>query len=564
MSNFPIYIFGHRNPDADSICSAIAYADFKNRSAEGVFLPARCGNSNDRIESILHHFNQPLPLFIGDITPRIRDIMNREVIKINAEATCHEALRLIDEHDIRALPVVDDNNTVTGLVSIFQLGEFFIPKLKEPKEMRLVHTSVNHIVRALGAKVLFSRDEQSLEELYVRVGAMDVRSFGKFSETEDIDPSRSIIVVGDRWDIQQRSIQYGVRLLVITGDLNVDPEVLAEARARGVSLIISRYDSATTAWIIRSASCLEKLISRQITCFRPEENLDDIRRKTSNINQLAFMVTDENGQLLGVFSRTDLLRPIPTRIILVDHNELSQAVPGAKDVEILEIVDHHRLGNLHTAAPILFINEPVGSTCTIVADLYRREGLVPDRNIAGIMMGGIISDTLLLKSPTTTEKDRRILAWLEEVSGQNARQLADIIFASGSIILSQTPAGVIRSDCKTYHEENRTFSVSQVEELGFGNFWDHADQLIEALKEMRQRERLHFSALMITDINTQNSLLAVVGELGFIELIKYPVVNRANVFELPGVVSRKKQLLPFLTGLLQSLPSPVSLDEEGK
>ncbi len=555
MPDAPTYIIGHKNPDADSICAAIAYSDFKRRHGNERCIAARCGNSNARIDVILDRFGVQLPLFLGDVTPRIRDIMVREVIKIHRGATCAEALELIDTHDIRILPVIDSENRLDGTVSIFQLGEYFIPKIREPKEMRRVHaTSVNSIIRSLKARVLHSVNEERSEDLFVRIGAMDIRSFGRFSETEAIAPDKSVIVVGDRRDIQEHSIRMGVRLLVITGGLDLEEDIVRMARDRGTSLIVSPYDSATTAWSIRCASTLDRLVEKDSPRFSPDQSLRDIKKRITAHNAAAFIVTDDTGGLLGIFTKTDILKPVQTRLILVDHNELTQAVTGAAEVNIVEIVDHHRLGNLHTNQPILFLNEPVGSTCTIIADLYRREGLDPSREIAGIMMSGIISDTLNLNSPTATAKDRSLLKWLSTLAGIESDDLADIIFSSGSVILSHSPSEVIRSDYKIYEETGRRFSVSQVEELGFGNFREKSDALLVALEDLKKEEKLHFSALLVTDINTQNSLLLIRGDPDFIQRIPFPAHEKGESFELHGVVSRKKQLIPFLIGLMQSIP----------
>ena len=265
------------------------------------------------------------------------------------------------------------------------------------------------------------------------------------------------------------------------------------------------------------------------------------------------MIVDDDGTLVGVLSKSDILKPVQTRLVLVDHNEMTQAVNGAEDVTITEIIDHHRLGALNTAQPILFINEPVGSTCTIIADLFRREGLQPSPSIAGIMMSGLISDTLHLNGPTTTRKDAILLAWLAEIAGVNSKQLADEIFNSGSVILANPPERVVRSDFKTYDEENLRFSVSQVEELGFGNFWTHAESIAAALQGLRDDEQLAFAALLVTDINTQNSLLLVKGDDDLIQRINFAQVEQGEIFDLPGVVSRKKQLIPYLTNLIKEM-----------
>lgn len=547
------YVIGHKNPDADSICSAIAYAAYKQaRGIEG-HVAARCGNSNARIDAILGQFNQPLPILISDVTPRVRDVMVTDVVSVDAEATCAEALELIDTHDVRVLPVLSSDQRVVGSVSIFQLGGFFVPRVREPREMRKVHTSINHIVRALKATVIHAANPDRQEELFVRVGAMDVHSFGKVSQHDGIAAEQAIIIVGDRRDIQSKSIEIGVRLLVVTGNLPVDDDIAEHAREAGISLIVSPYDSASTAWVIRSATTLDRLIDRKFPSLTPDIRLNDLRKKVANSNVAAYMVLSDEGKLQGILTKTDVLKPARTRLVLVDHNEMTQAVTGAEQVTITEILDHHRIGSLATQQPILFINEPVGSTCTIIADLYRRDGLTPSPEIAGVMMGGIISDTLHLNSPTATEKDTLLLDWLSKIAGVDSRQLADTIFSSGSVILASPPEKVIRSDFKIYDEEGIRFSVSQVEELGFGNFWQHQKKLAAALAELARDERLLFSCLLITDINTQNSLLLVKGEPEFIERIAYPSVEDNEIFDLPGIVSRKKQLIPYIGTVLREM-----------
>ena len=547
------YVIGHKNPDADAICSALAYAALKQARGETGYVAARCGNSNARIDAILARFHQPLPLYLSDVTPRVRDLMVSEVISIPRDATCAEALALIEGHDIRILPVIDADGRVAGTVSIFQLGSFFTPKVSEPRLMRRVDTRLVDIARALRANVLHLTGENAPEELYVRIGAMDIRSFGKFSDQENIPARQSIIIVGDRWDIQQRSIQIGVRLLVVTGNLPVDDEVVELAKAKGVSLIVSPYDSATTAWVIRTATTIGRLIDRKFVSLDADTRIADVRRKIAVSPSAAFLVLTDEGRLQGILTKTDILKPVKTRLVLVDHNEMAQAVTGAGEVTITEVIDHHRLGALNTAQPILFINEPVGSTCTIVADLFRREHLAPAPDLAGLMMAGIISDTLNLNSPTSTEKDGVVLRWLAEVARVDPRELADTIFNSGSVILASPPDRVVRSDYKIYTEDGVRFAVSQVEELGFANFWAHARDLSAALEGLRAAERLMFAGLLVTDIHTQNSLLLVKGDAEVIARISYPHVEKDEIFDLAGIVSRKKQLIPYLTSLLKEM-----------
>ncbi len=555
----PTYIVGHKNPDADAICSAIAYAAYKTQRGDQGYVAARCGNSNARIDTILARFHQPLPLYLSDVSPRVRDLMAAEVVSVTENATCAEALELIDRHDIRLLPVISPRRGIVGTVSLAALGSNFIPRAHEPRLMRQVKTSLTNITRALHARALHLVGERKVEELYVRLGTMDIKSFWSISEREKIPASQSLIIVGDRRDVQKRSIEIGIRALIITSSLEVDPEIIELAKAKGVSLISSPYDSATTAWVVRTASTLERVIDRKFATISADARLTEARKKFSGGSPHALLVTDDEGTLQGILTKSDMLKPVRTRLVLVDHNELTQAVPGAEEVTITEIIDHHRLGALNTQQPILFINEPVGSTSTIVADLFRREGLTPSPEIAGIMMAGLISDTLMLNSPTTTPKDGVILAWLASIAGVDPQKLADEIFSSGSVILANPPAKVVRSDFKIYEEEGVRFAVSQVEELGFNNFWQHAQPISDALQELRADERLAFACLLVTDINTQNSLMLVKADEGLIRRISYAHVEQDEIFDLPGIVSRKKQLIPYLGSLLREMAADGAL-----
>ncbi|HVZ63153.1 MAG TPA: putative manganese-dependent inorganic diphosphatase [Lacunisphaera sp.] len=552
-SSTPTYVIGHKNPDTDAICSAIAYAAFKEARGELGYVPARCGNSNARIDAILQRFHTPLPVYLSDVFPRVHDLMSPSPYAVSLGATCAETLRLIDQHQINVLPVVSSDNRAMGTITLAQLGHFFIPRLDEPRAMRQVRTSLARIVQTLHATVLHLVDGDRLDDLFVRIGAMDIGTFWKISEKDNIPPAKSIIILGDRPDVQRRAIDLGIRALIVSGNLPVDPAILTLARERGTSIIVSAHDTATTAWFTRAAATIEQLAERKFVALNPDVRIDDIRRKFSHQAPHAMMVTSEDGTLLGILTKSDLLKPVPTRLVLVDHNELTQAVPGADEVTVAEIIDHHRLGPVATPQPILFINEPVGSTCTIVADLFRRHGLKPTPNLAGLMMSGLISDTLLLQSPTSTSKDTEILAWLETYAGIKGKALAEMIFSSGSVILASPPEKVVRSDFKIYEEDTVRFAVSQVEELGFDNFWRHAKDLTRALDDLRNEERLVFACLLVTDINTQNSLMLVQGDPEFIRRISYAHVRKDEIFDLPGVVSRKKQLIPYLTGVLKEM-----------
>jgi manganese-dependent inorganic pyrophosphatase len=558
MSEPPVYVVGHKNPDADSICSAIGYAAYKHALGLKQFVPARCGNSNPRIDAILNHFDVPLPLFLGDVTPRVKHIMKTRPHVVDVDATCSDALSLIDEFDYRALPVVGEDGILEGLITIFGLGDYFTPKVRNPLDMRRVRTRISDIIRCLGARVVNLRDEDEEADLYVRVGAMDIRSFDRSAHENLVPAQSSIVVVGDRWDIQEKCIQLGVRLIVITGGLSVDSDIAERVKEKGVSLIVSPHDTATTSWIIRTATGVRHLMEKVKYRFSEDDTVASVKRRILELNGPLFLVTDERGALKGVFSKTDLLRPVKTSLVLVDHNEMSQAVDGAREVQITEIIDHHRLGSFTTEQPILFMNEPVGSTSTIVGNLFRRSGLPLDPKVGGVLMAGIIADTLNLHSPTTTEVDRQTLEWLSERSGASIDALSELIFRTGSTISSLPPDQVVEADCKHYRHGEISFAVCQVEELGFDPFWECWERLYQALEAYRAKNQLFFATLLVTDINKQNSLLLISGDSLTIESISYPHVEKNVVFELNGVVSRKKQLIPYLTSCLKGIGISVS------
>lgn len=549
----PIFVIGHKNPDLDSICSAIAYAALKDAVGEAGYVAARCGNSNQRIEAVMERFGCALPIYLSDVSPRVHSLMTVNPFAVALGATCAEALQLLDQHCLTVLPVVSSDCRAVGTLALAELGHHFIPRPDELGTKRKIHTSLSRITRSLKATALCLVDGDRCEDLIVRIGAMDIGTFGKISSRDNILPRETVIIVGDRPDIQHRAIESGVRALIISGNLPVAPDIAAFAQARSISILVSAHDTATTAWYVQTASTIDQLVDRAFVPLAANTRIADVRERYSRDSPHACMVLDDEGRLLGILTKTDLLKRVPTRLVLVDHNELTQAVPGADEVTIMEIIDHHRLGPIVTPHPILFINEPVGSTCTIVADMFRRQGLKPAPDLAGIMMSGLISDTLLLQSPTSTQKDAEVLAWLESFAGIKAKALAELIFSSGSVILASPPDQIVRSDFKVYEEDEVRFGVSQVEELGFDNFWQHVHPITAALVELRAEEKLAFVCLLVTDVNTQSSLMLVQGEEELIRRITYARTKHDEIFDLPGVVSRKKQLIPCLSGLLREM-----------
>jgi manganese-dependent inorganic pyrophosphatase len=536
-------VIGHRNPDMDSICSALGYARLKQLLGVPDVVAGRAGNTNARIDYVLEKFGVEAPVFFSDVSPRVSDVMQRNVISVHADSAIYDAILLIEQKQLRGLPVIDEQNRCLGLLSSSKISHHLFPPREEAANARVIVASLHSIVATFGGKVLVGDVSTEPTEQVLMVGAMNADTFSKRLERHR--PEKVLVIVGDRDDIQMRAIESNVRAIVITGGLPVLGTIKRAAKEAGVTIISSPHDTATTVLLARGAVRADHMVRAEFTKFDPDTLLDVAREQAATLPAYLFPIIDENGKLVGVLSKSDFLKPVPRRLILVDHNELSQAVSGADKVPIAEILDHHRIGGFSSDSPIHFWNNPVGSTSTIVALCYQQMSVAIPPNIAGLLMAGLISDTLNLSSPTATAVDKQILEHLSKIAKTNPTKLAEEIFAVGSPLLTMAPKQVITADCKEYEECGKRFTVSQIEELSFTHLPEKQQSLVEALERHYRNKDLYFAALLVTDINTQNSLLIACGAPEFLQRINF-TPHGPHVWELPGVVSRKKQLLPYL------------------
>ena len=543
-------VIGHRNPDMDSICSAIAYAELKRLTGQENVIAARAGATNERIDFVLQHFGVEPPLLISDLSPRVSDVMEPRVISVQGRTTVYDALQLIEQKQLRGLPVVDDQNRCLGLLSAFKLSHYLFPPREEAGAARLVNASLHDLVETFAGRVICGTAGDEVAERLLMVAAMAQDSFAPRLQRYAGRPV--VLIVGDRPHIQELAIKARIHAVVITGGFAVSQELQAAAKESGVILISSPYDTATTVLLARGAVRVERVLLDEYTTFHRDTPLDDARNVAAESAGFVFPVLDDNGSLVGILSKSDFIKPVPRQLILVDHNELTQAVRGADRVPIVEILDHHKLGGLSSSTPILFWNNPVGSTSSIVTMCYQQAGIPIPTPIAGLLMAGLISDTLHLTSPTTTPADRAILEHLAKAANTDPADLAARIFSVGSPLLTMTPEQAVGADSKLYEEDGHRFTVAQIEELTFSHFEAKREALLASLEANRQRDGLLFAALLVTDINTQTSLLLVRGLDAFTATIDYPQAG-PNIWELAGVVSRKKQLLPYLLSCLNRM-----------
>lgn len=548
-----VYVFGHRNPDTDAICSALAYADLLQRTTRPDALAACCGPPNQRTEYALRKARLAAPRIVMDVRPEVSNVCRENPIVAYEDEVFHDVYERMKEHNIGAVPVLDRQGRFAGLLTLLDLLKVIFEGDSDPVLARRVRSSISSICAVLDGEMQHAVNPDEREDLIVMVGAMSAEGFT--TRLHQFPASQLLVVSGNRPTIQLPVLEHGARVLVVTGGYELSPGLLQLAKLNGVTIIKSGFDTATTTMRIKSARCIDSAIQKECLTLSPKLPVEDARKLVERLPQKLFPVLDDQGRLHGVLSKSDLINPPKTRLVLVDHNELSQAVLGADESDIVEVLDHHRLGgSLRSDQPIRFVNEPVGSTCTLVAKQFRAAGIDPTPGIALCMVAGIISDTLHLRSPTTTEVDRQTLEWLRQFCTVDIEDFVHEFFEVGSSLRSQPAAKVVREDCKEFEDRGHRFSISQIEEIGFELFWERRDELLAALLDLTKERKLDFSTLLITDIISNGSLLLLSHEQEFWEAINYPTVER-QIYKLDSVVSRKKQLLPLISQLLDAAAS---------
>jgi len=548
----PVFVIGHRNPDSDAICSAIGYAHYLQQTGVEA-CPARCGQVNARTQFALDEAGLSLPRLMMDVRPTAGHICRQQVVTAGRGESLFQVFNRMRSRGLRSVPVIDGQDRFLGVLSLNKMLGFLLPE-GGGTEARLVKSNLDLILNAVGGTYQNAVEPSAESEFIVTVGAMSASAFS--DRLRSFPAEKVLLVTGNRPTIQKPAIDYGVRCLVITGGYQLQDDLLARAIEKQVSVLRSPHDTASTTVLMKSARVVTDALLDDPLHFDASETLEAVRDRVLHSNQALFPVLQDENKLVGVFSKSDLIQPPLTKLVLVDHNEYSQAVSGVESARILEVIDHHRVGGgLSTRDPIRFINEPVGSTSTIVARMFRENGVALEPGVALCLATGIISDTLMLSSPTTTSIDREIFSWLEKQAGTDLKDFADRFFATGSVLQIQSAAEAVRGDCKQYEEGVWKLAVAQIEELGLQRFWERQDELLDALETMRKEEALDFACLLVTDIGRHYSVLLTRGDESLTRAIDYPRL-KDHIFELEGIVSRKKQLLPHLTQLFSRVSKP--------
>mgnify|MGYP001081657382 CR=1 FL=1 len=534
----PVYVIGHKNPDTDSICAAIAYSNLKQQLGYNT-VPARAGAINRETQFVLNYFNVPQPYLLADLRTRVKDLLTGLNVTVRPEIPLREAWLLMRSQGVKTLPVVDKADHLLGLVTGGDLADKYLIDLGE-QDFGEMHVTVGNVARTLSGTLIIGEPETELKGKVV-IGAMHSDTMVQY-----LAPG-CVVLVGDREKGQIAALEAGACCLVITGGAKPSPVVEVEAKNRGAVVISVPMDTFTAArMILMSVPVGSIMRTRDLMVFEEDDLLAEVKKVMLETRFRNYPVVDEQNRVVGEIARYHLLGFSKKKVILVDHNELSQGVDGMEEAQILEVVDHHRVGGIQTGEPILFRNEPVGSTCTLAAKAYFEYGIAPSREMAGIMCAAILSDTVIFKSPTCTQVDRDMAARLGKIAGIDPVEFGAAMFKEASSLSGRTPQEILQTDFKESPIGDLRMGIGQVSVIGTGGIAEMKHDLLAEMESLRQSGDFDYVLLMVTDLLDEGTNLLIKGsdpeEIG--KAFKVDVVD--NQAYLPGVLSRKKQVVPPL------------------
>lgn len=546
----PFYVIGHKNPDTDAICSAIGYASLLRAVGEEPdAIAARCGEISQRTKWVLERAGLDAPLLITDVRTNAGMICHRKVIKVSISDTFLTAYRRMLDAEIRCVPVEDHDGNLCGILRYFDLLKLLLPGATEGLSVRTIHVSLAKLADTLQAQSLGAvlPSPEFEEELILLVGASSQSTVDKRlrQAIQEGNVGRFLVICGDRPIVQRYAIDHGARALLVTGDNPISPEILAYAARSGIVVLRCHQDTASASTLIRCSRTVQHVMEKDFLTVLATEPVSRLRKRLAAMDQDLFPVVEQTGgKMLGVIAKSNLVDPSRIRLALVDHNEYAQAVNGVEEAEITEVIDHHRLaGDLVSREPIRYLNEPVGSTCTLVGRKFFHRGLMPTAPVAMCLCAGIVSDTLCLTSPTTSLIDREMLNWLSGVAGVDPQKFTDEFFAVGSLIANGTTDEIINADRKEFMEQGLSVSISQVEERDLHGFAARREELEAALRELTTRLDFDLAVLAITDVALHHSMILAMGQESALAKLPFERID-ATLFHAPGVVSRKRQIFP--------------------
>ncbi len=533
-----IYVTGHRNPDTDSIASAIGYAELRRRlDGRNEYVPVRLGELNAQTRWVLDRSGADEPVLLEHVLLRVSDVM-REGFPMARQDDPVREVGLIMAHDETDLvPIVDEDGRLVGAMTEGVLARRYVRESREASKLD-APTAIEAIVKVLEGKLLAGAGDSDVSGR-VWVLAMATSSLPLGFTRGDV------VVVGNRPDAQRIAIETGVALLVVSNDCAPDDDVLELAREQGTAVVCSPLDSYVTSRMITLSAPSAALMDPEPLVVRPDDLVTDITETVKDVDYRAAIVLDASRRPVGLVTRSDLVNPKPRQVILVDHAEQAQSVVGVEHAEIVEILDHHHIGSIETRVPVRATFDPVGSTATLVIERFRQSGMEPSPGAAKLLLGAILSDTVILNSPTTTDRDRQVIAYLEQVLAMDATAFGREMFEATSDLERVPAPDIVDRDAKVYDAGGgQTLRIAQVETVG-QDLSERRDELVQALDDVREREGHLVVALMVTDILGRDTALYISGDRQPVERA-FGQGDGDGVIQLPGVMSRKKQVVPRL------------------
>lgn len=542
-----IFVIGHKNPDTDSICSAIAYAYLKNQMTESsLYVPRRAGDINTETQYVLEKFGYFAPEYVRNVRTQVRDTGLTEGERVKRGLSVKKAWEILSEKHRSTLAVVDDNGGLEGLITIGDIAKS-IMDVYGGKVLSDAKTPYSNIVETLQAEVLAGDidNEAATGKVIIAAANPDLME-------ESIEPG-DMVILGDRYESQLCAIEMQAGCLIVCLDSEVSDSIRELAKEKGCKILRTSYDTFITARLLNQSIPIEYFMIRSnLTYFRLDDYTEDIRGIMGKMRHREFPVLDSDGRLAGMMTRHSLLEMDKKRVILVDHNETGQAVDGIQEAEIEEIVDHHKLGFVETMRPVMFRNQPVGCTSTIIYLMFKEQNIEIPASIAGLMCSAIISDTLLYRSPTCTAIDRIAAEELAKIAGINTEEHAKAMFAAGSNLGSKTSKEIFYQDFKKFKAGEKAYGIGQITSMDDGELADIVERLTDYMEEIQPETGLDMLFFMLTDILKESTSLICVGPDALQTVAEYSgcPVQGSTVY-LEGVVSRKKQIVPMLMQAIQ-------------
>lgn len=540
-------VIGHRNPDTDSICSAVCYANLKRAVTGEEYIPARAGHVNGETRFVLDYFGMEEPALVEDVRTQVRDIEIRKTKGVADNISLKRAWNIMQENNVVTIPAVREDGTLEGLITVGDITKTYM-NIYDSSILSKANTQYSNIIETLEADLVIGTADAYFSQGKVLIAAANPDLMEFYIEPHDL------VILGNRYESQLCAIEMGADCIIVCEGAGVSMTIKKIAQERGCTIIATTYDTYTAARLINQSMPISYFMTREhLITFESDDYIDEIRDVMANKRHRDFPILDKDGRYLGMISRRNLLGAKGKRVVLVDHNEKNQAVAGIENAEIMEIIDHHRLGTIQTMSPVFFRNQPLGCTATIIYQMYQEAGVKVEPKIAGLLCSAIVSDTLLFRSPTCTPMDEMAARSLAEIAGIEIEKYAMEMFGAGSNLKGKSDEEIFYQDFKRFTSGKIAIGVGQITSLNGDELESIRPRVIHYMENARQENSLNLVFFMLTNILTESTDLICEGN-GALQLAEKAFHTEPDesgeqtepLVRLPGVVSRKKQLIPAL------------------